>query len=1009
MNTTKSGGGNFMKTWRPRLIMATVIIAFPGMLFAQGLSGEVTDSTGGVLPGVTVEAESDALIEGVRTAVTDGSGRYSIVGLITGDYSVTFTLPGFSVVRREGISLSAGFTANVGAELAVGSLEETVTVTGAAPTVDVVNVRTQQVLDDETLNLLPSAQNVSSFANLTLGAKLSGNAGQGGVDVGGSGGEMGYAVIHGSRGGDMKISQEGLNTNNSMGTNGGILHMGQHYNMEAVAEVQMTFNGMTADTETAGLQINYIPKDGGNTFSASGRANFTNEDFQADNRTDELIARGATTAPKIKRIWDYAGAMGGPINRDTLWFFTAHRSWGSESYAPGSFFNKTQGAKNANGVPLYVRDEARKGFNADPSREHSVRLTWQASSVDKIAYYGNAGRQCLCGRAVGAVLTPAAGLRARAPNNHISQGTYTRAQSSQVLIEAGISWLNNPFGFERLPGVGTNDVTILEVAPVLIYNSAAFGGIPYNSDDPSATDNINARYSLSYVTGSHALKFGGTWQHGWIVQNGSNNHMVGFGPVRVTTYNSTPIGLLLYAHPQYTRSDYRNLAVYAQDQWTINRFTLNIGVRGDFFEGYTPAHTSIASAFTPAFDVPAIKGTPSWKDVSPRLGLAWDVQGNGRTAIKVSAGRYMSAMGTGLPLSMNPATKISKSSSRSWSDANQNFFPEGDPKNPVANGEMGPSSNAAFGTAVVTQFFNDDMMKGSRPYTWQASASLERELTDDMRLAVSYFFTSHFNQTVVDNETLSASDFNTYSVTVPSLATLPGGGGNTISGLANRTAASLANVPHNERKLATNFGKQKETYSGVDIELNTTFGDGGLFRSGVSLGTATNDRCFVVDSPQELYQCKVTTPMNGLAQVKLSGAYPLPYGFEVSGVYQNLPGIPIQASVLFFNSAIAGSLGRNLSSCPAATGACNSTVSVNVLEPNKHYEKRMNQLDFRIAKVFRGAGMRVRVTFDLYNALNNAPILARSNNFGTAGVGWGRPTQIMSGRLIKVGGQFSWN
>ena len=165
----------------------------------------------------------------------------------------------------------------------------------------------------------------------------------------------------------------------------------------------------------------------------------------------------------------------------------------------------------------------------------------------------------------------------------------------------------------------------------------------------------------------------------------------------------------------------------------------------------------------------------------------------------------------------------------------------------------------------------------------------------------------------------------------------------------------------------------------------------------------------MVDSPQELYQCKTTVPLNGLAQVKLSGAYPLPYGFEVSGVYQNMPGIPIQADVLFFNSAIAGSLGRNLSSCPAATGACNSTVSIPVLEPNKHYEKRMNQLDFRVAKVFRGAGVRVRITFDLYNALNNAPILARNNNFGTAGQGWGTPTQIMSGRLIKIGGQFSWN
>jgi hypothetical protein len=195
----------------------------------------------------------------------------------------------------------------------------------------------------------------------------------------------------------------------------------------------------------------------------------------------------------------------------------------------------------------------------------------------------------------------------------------------------------------------------------------------------------------------------------------------------------------------------------------------------------------------------------------------------------------------------------------------------------------------------------------------------------------------------------------------------------------------------------------------VDFEVKAKFGQGGLLQGGVSLGRTITDSCFVVDSPQALYQCHVVVPIEGNAQVKFSGSYPLPYGIELSGVYQNLAGPAIQAEVTFANAQIAPSLGRNLSACPAPTGPCNATVALNVLEPNAAYGGRIQQLDFRVAKLLRGPFGRVRVTFDLYNALNASPILARSNSFGTDGAGWGRPTAIMAGRLIKLGAQFSWN
>src|SRR5688500_5191508 len=223
--------GRFVPIW-----LLLMVLAGYGTASAQsdtGITGTVTDTTGAVLPGATVEVSSPALIEGVRSAVTDDQGRYNITNLRPGTYTVTVTLAGFSVVKREGINLSIGFTAPVNAELKVGSLEETVTVTGASPVVDVTNVRSQNVLGRDKLDALPSAQNLGSFAAMTLGVVFGGASTQ---DVGGSAGEQGDASVHNSRNNDQKFAMDGMNTNNSMGTNGGAFHAGQHYNMEAMQE-----------------------------------------------------------------------------------------------------------------------------------------------------------------------------------------------------------------------------------------------------------------------------------------------------------------------------------------------------------------------------------------------------------------------------------------------------------------------------------------------------------------------------------------------------------------------------------------------------------------------------------------------------------------------------------------------------------------------------------------------------------------------------------------------------
>ena len=978
-------------------VMAAVLV-LPGVVSAQSstsgaIAGTVTDATGGVLPGVTVEASSPVLIEGTRAVVTDAQGKYNIVNLKPGTYSVTFSLTGFSVVKRDGLALSAGFTAPISVELKVGSLQETVTVSGASPLVDVQNVRTQNVLGREKLDTLPSAQNMGSFAALTLGSSFASASGNN-TDVGGTSGEQGTISIHNNRVADSKHMLDGMNTNNAMGSNGGVFHAGEHYNMEAFSEVTMAHNGMSADTETAGLQLNYVPKDGGNKFSGSGRAIYANENFQANNLTDALRARGASTPPTIRRARDFGGAIGGPIKKDTLWFFTAHRLWGEQTYAPGSFINKTPHTR------FYTPDTSQRGYYESRSGQDGVRLTYQATRKDKVAFYIDRGHNCSCFQGVGTTTAPESSFHNVWDNNILTQLTWSRTQSNKLLFEGGYTWLNNPFGFPRIDGVMPNDIPITELSTGFTYNARP-GGFFYNDvtgagGGISPVRNVNGRASVSYVTGSHAFKAGTMLAHGFVTRNGAVNELPGFGPVSFQLLNGVPNRVTIYASPQDSRSDFRNMGFYAQDQWTLRKLTLNLGLRSDMFDGWSPAQDWPGGAFVQAFKVARVDGTPRWRDVSPRFGAAYDLTGNGRTAIKAAAGKYMAAQGAGISQANNPVLTIVSAATRTWNDANGNFYPDAS--------ELGPLSDPGFGTIRPATRYADDVLHANRPYTWQVSGSLERQLRDNMGLAVSYFRTAHFNQTATDNVLVTKADYDPFCVTVPSDARLPGGGGNQLCGQFNAQFGKLATS--NLLTLDKNFGNETEVYNGMDVSLSSRFKGGATLQGGFSAGRTVLDRCFAIDSPQALYQCRVVTPVwAGNGQVKINGSIPVKFGIELSAVYQNIAGLPILANGVFTNAVVAPSLGRNLSTCAAPTGACTATVTVAMIQPNTVYEQRINLLDARVAKLFRGPFGRIRATLDVYNLFNNAGVQGRNNTFGGA---WGTPTRIVAGRLFKMSAQLSF-
>src|SRR2546428_3244089 len=330
-----------------RLITILGVIALASLLLMpraasaqsdSSIAGAVRDTTGAVLPGVTVEAASPALIEKVRTVVTDDQGQYKIVDLRPGTYTVTFTLAGFNTVKREGIELTTGFTALANAELRVGALEETITVSGASPVVDAQNVRSQNVLSRAIRDAVPTSKGVAGVATLTVGAFGGGIGANTGRDVGGSSGDWGGLLkIHGGRT-DGVISLDGMPyvTLLSEGFNR------TAYNQGAVQEMVVSMAGNGAEAETGGVATNVVPKDGGNRFSGVLHGDYTGEKLQSDNLSPELATRGVTKTNPITRMFDVYGGVGGPIIKDKLWFYDAHRRLDTAVEQANAYYNRLQ-------------------------------------------------------------------------------------------------------------------------------------------------------------------------------------------------------------------------------------------------------------------------------------------------------------------------------------------------------------------------------------------------------------------------------------------------------------------------------------------------------------------------------------------------------------------------------------------------------------------------------------------------------------------------------------------
>ena len=356
-----------MARWCRRgvLVAVSMVLAVPVPARAQSgsaIAGVVKDASGAVMPGVSVEAASPALIEKVRTAVTDGAGQYKIVNLVPGPYTVVFTLAGFNTVRRESLELTSSFTATVNAEMRLGALEETITVSGASPTIDTQNVVQQQVMTREVLNAIPAGMKSTGQIGVLIPGVTSTSQ-----DVGGTAFSAVGLAVHGSRLNEQAALYDGMNFNNGQGRGGQFIAIVT--NDATVQEMAIETAGLSAESEASGVRVNLVPRDGGNRFSGLLIGSFSNHNLQSDNLNDDLTARGLTSSTRVKRTYDVDPAFGGPIVRDKLWFWGSVRWQSSELKLAGIYYNLTPTGH------AYTPDLSRPADSLEKNQNQSLRLT----------------------------------------------------------------------------------------------------------------------------------------------------------------------------------------------------------------------------------------------------------------------------------------------------------------------------------------------------------------------------------------------------------------------------------------------------------------------------------------------------------------------------------------------------------------------------------------------------------------------------------------------------------
>jgi len=982
-----------------------VLVAVPAATYAQQLgtiAGAVRDTSGAVMPGVTVEVASPALIEKVRAAVTDGSGQYTVINLPVGTYNVTFTLPGFNTVKREGIQLPANFTATINAELNVGTLEETITVSGASPTVDLRSSGVARSITPDVIRAVPNGGTMYQLAQMSIGVNMTSVQ-----DVGGTAGSPkgNQLVAHGGRPGDELQLIDGIRAGNSSSSAG---RSGMIFSPILFDQVDLQVSGQTGEASTNGVVSNGVPRSGGNVFSGTIYVNGSGPDLQGDNLTQRLIDRGLRSAPRIKALYDANAGIGGPIKRDRVWFFSTARKQRNDNYSAGGYYPIDPTA--------WIREDdlSKRSNDNQPTWDLTTRGTAAITQNMRVAlFYDRQTRVFEHWSNVTSATSPEAYTYTPFPQ-WMMNGNWNYAPTNRLLFEAGRSYIHN--GWTQYPiegylkGERMGPVRIVEQGGV-VFQGRNLAPITYgragavSSPDPSGI--WAERAVMSYVTGTHSIKVGMDMQH-YFVDNTAVNYS---NDIQYRTRGFVMDQLTMFAPAgKYTVNLDHDMGIFAQDQWTLNRLTLQGALRVNMTKESYDEYTLNPTRFTPNRPVTVFPGAEvvNWKDLNPRLGVSYDLFGTGKTAVKFSATRGVQQDGHLTANGLAPANFIATSTTRTVTGATiETRTPNCDVLNPAANGQCGPWQNANFGNYVTPNFVRDPATLqgwGVRPYNWEFVASVQHELLPRVSVDFGYYRRIFGNLIATDNPETTAADYRQYQVTVPTDSRIPRSGQQLTVVDVNPVLQNGRpfNTVTNYVTVADNFGTWTEHFNGIDGALNWRAGDAFTMHGGVAVGRTSTNNCdlqkvvpeIAVNTPIEL--CDTTT--SWAPNYKANAVYNIPWqDIRVSGSVLSLPGPSVQANVIYSAAQVTAALGR------APSGGGSRTIGV--IDGSTLLGDRRNQVDLRFSRIFRFAGTTLDANFDIYNVTNTDAVLGQSATYGTT---WRQPTTVLQPRIFKFGVRYDF-
>jgi len=1029
-------------------VVCAVAVLAPSAVFGQAITGIVRDTSGAVLPGVTVEASSPVLIERAHTAVTDSNGLYRIVDLRPGTYTLTVSLPGFATVKREGIELIGTATLTIPIDLKVGELQETVTVTGSSPVVDVQNTRRETVISSAVIESLPATRAYGSLLNAMPGVTVDNN-GLAATPT------MTFFSAHGGRTNEGRMSINGMTVAAAF-NGGGVSSL--TYDTNNLEEAVMLVSGGLGENETGGPTMNLVPKSGGNKFSGQVFLNTAGDWSRGDNIDDDLRSKGITRGPGIKSAYDASGSVGGPIRRDRLWFFATYRRYKTTSGVSGIGINKYAGD------PAhwdYLRDDSIEPRLVQGRKIWSARGTAQVTSKNRIMFSQENQYRC-----EGSTLTTsgegcngsrganwiALGSTTQSPEANtgyfdfpywVTQATWTSTVTNKLLVEAGYS----RFAYRHAGGPGQVPPDgILNLIPV--QEQSAIDGHPANFTYRGVGTYLNNfgnpnswRASASYASGAHNMKFG--YQGSYLVADSEFDTNAAQLTYR---FNNRIPNQFTFRLPQFQTADRtRVTALFAQDTWTHKRLTAQGAVRFDMASSFSPAGhngTSVTSQFNAApISIERTDGVNSYKDISPRFGIAYDIFGNGRTAVKFNFGRYLGpATNDTIYTQNNPANRIVgynlTAVSRSWTDVNGNYVVDCDimnfaaqtvPGGDICGAVTGNSLN--YGKPGTSTRVNPALLNGwnIRPTDSQWGVNLQQELAPRVSMEVGYNRRWWSNFTVTDNLLVGPSDYEKWTITAPKDARLPNGGGYPID-VYTMTAAAAGRGADNYVTFETDYGPARTNYwHGVDVTVNARLRGSLTLQAGTTTGRAINDTCATilkVDSPDPR-NCRRVDPVE--TTLRSSAVYTVPrIGVQVSATLRSQPPVvfatnnptvfigiqpannPSDANWNVPNTVVQSLLGR----LPPG-GLANGVTNVPLIDNRNQVfgDGRRNQVDMRFAKIVRFNGRRLDIGIDLQNLLNTnyGTVYESQYAYGVANGGtWLNPTTILGPRFARLNLTFNY-